>query len=796
MPVERPHLLFENAGRPRLFASKGAGGGGSDPRPVPDRAANAKRILQDLRAAVLEAQAAAEDEDLIDPEKLPLSVRATTPWGVAPTAPGRPEILSRIGFAKAARANLALAPRQMAHVSRAADRYTAYDPEAEDARKPQHFNFFESVPAIGVTTVEDLWASAAPVPAEGQEAAWEIWLKPERELRIRDLLARIGVRVREADVLDLQSARVLPVIAPRQAMDRLALSAAVAQLRPASGLTASLLNMPSAVQAAAVQAAAPRVTPANDGAPSVCLLDTGVHDHPLLAPSIRAKLVVGGTYTPHDYDGHGTKMAGLALFDNLPAVIRGGGAALAVALESVAIEPPPGLGGELSVPAARVRDAVREIETKRGSGGRVFCLAMNAPGDASDGVPSTLSIEIDQLAFNPSAVQAPRLFCVAAGNLPHAPHHAGYQVANEAHGIQTPAQAWNALTVGACTELEADLAPQSPLAPQGDLSPWSRTAVSWSSDARPPSKPDVMFEGGNHPFDPTTLDVGVHADLLMLTTSHDPAELLCLTGQTSAATAAAAGFCARIQAEYPRFWPETVRGLLVHAAEHTEAMRQRVAHVPAKDGRRKAALLQRFGYGRTDRARALENARNTLTLVHQGHLEPFRLSDDKKRCVLGQMSVHSLGWPIETLVDLGAEEAELRVTLSYFIEPNGGEALLGNFDRYASHNLDFVVQAPNESEDQMAARINKLVAAEKAKRGKSQWEFGSSHRGRGGLKHDRWKGRADRLAEMGAVAVFPRGGWWQQDLERAGDRVRYALIASIRTREEEVYAPIPISVVI
>jgi len=67
--------------------------------------------------------------------------------------------------------------------------------------------------------------------------------------------------------------------------------------------------------------------------------------------------------------------------------------------------------------------------------------------------------------------------------------------------VQDPAQAWNALTVGALTEL--DTVPTDPtytgwevVAPAGELSPHSRTSLLFGE--RPwPIKPDIVMEGGN-----------------------------------------------------------------------------------------------------------------------------------------------------------------------------------------------------------------------------------------------------------------------------------------------------------
>ena len=70
---------------------------------------------------------------------------------------------------------------------------------------------------------------------------------------------------------------------------------------------------------------------------------------------------------------------------------------------------------------------------------------------------------------------------------------------NDVESVDDPAQAWNALTVGAFTEkvdiIDPAFAGYTPIAPAGELSPRSRTSVAW--DRQWPVKPDVVFEGGN-----------------------------------------------------------------------------------------------------------------------------------------------------------------------------------------------------------------------------------------------------------------------------------------------------------
>ena len=85
--------------------------------------------------------------------------------------------------------------------------------------------------------------------------------------------------------------------------------------------------------------------------------------------------------------------------------------------------------------------------------------------------------------------------------------------------IESPAQAWNSICIGAFTNLAQlpDTVNGMPLAPSGDLSPSSRTA-SWSSHW--PLKPDVVLEGGNWVIDEFLPPLG-HESLSLLSTHRD-----------------------------------------------------------------------------------------------------------------------------------------------------------------------------------------------------------------------------------------------------------------------------------
>ena len=92
-------------------------------------------------------------------------------------------------------------------------------------------------------------------------------------------------------------------------------------------------------------------------------------------------------------------------------------------------------------------------ETERPERPRVFCLAVTN-ADRSGIRPTTWSSAIDQEAAGVTEIgeRAPRrLFVVSAGNAPN-PIEVEQIVDGDAHEIEDPAQAWNAITVGGYTD--------------------------------------------------------------------------------------------------------------------------------------------------------------------------------------------------------------------------------------------------------------------------------------------------------------------------------------------------------
>jgi len=220
-------------------------------------------------------------------------------------------------------------------------------------------------------------------------------------------------------------------------------------------------------------------------------------------------------------------------------------------LESIRILPPA--GGPANDPelyGAITGEAIARAEIQAPRRRRAVAMAVTSTSPAR-GRPSSWPAAVDQLCFEEGGQ---RLIILSAGNIHVDLRPADYLVRNDVESVDDPAQAWNALTVGACTEkvdiTDAAFAGYAPIAPAGELSPRSRTSVAW--DRQWPVKPDVVFEGGNPAHDGVAPGEAID-DLQLLTTYHRPEHRHFTTiGDTSAAAALAAKMAGSILAARPQ----------------------------------------------------------------------------------------------------------------------------------------------------------------------------------------------------------------------------------------------------
>lgn len=681
-------------------------------------------------------------------------------------------------------------------------------PVATQADKParrKHANMIDRIESVRLADLKALWTDDITLfPEENDAVWWEVWLRDdggqeyERFWEFCETVdATLGeVRVSFADRV------VVPVYA-RAAQLAIAMDVLgdLAELRQPHLLAAAVAELPPADQGTLTRSLLDRLDPPHDDAPAVCILDTGVNrGHPLLSGSLRADDC--HAYEPgwghHDDHGHGTAMAGLALFGDLSVALTGTAPVrLEHRLESVKIvsrgnPKPMTQWGPVTAEGTSRPEAVAPHRPR--------CFSLQVTGNpCPDGRPTLWSATMDAVAIGRPVDSAElgllhvgdadperrRLLVVSAGNIqdPAADHIPLCDLSP----TMDPAHAWNVLTVGSYTE-KVDISSAkhrhlTAISKRGELSPSSSTSVSvpvvW------PNKPDVVFEGGNMAVDADgTIQYEV-ADLELITTNHDlPEGLLTTTGETSAATAQVARMAAILMARYPLLWPETIRALIVHSAEWTTAMRSHLAKKPSSKTVR-GALLRRYGFGVPDLARASRSANDAITLIVQGHIRPF--VEGK----LNEIHFHTLPWPAAVLRDLPGV-ARLKVTLSYFIDPYPARRGWEKQHQYASHGLRFEIKSPEETAIEFQKRLNKLARDEGEKatsKSQGKWFFGRTARDRGSIHSDfTEKTTAAELAEQNVIAVFPVAGSWKEDAKRDRSRagVPYSLVISIETNEEDV----------
>lgn len=663
---------------------------------------------------------------------------------------------------------------------------------------PKNKNLLESISDIRLAVLASLWTDEPTLlPPPGQTAWWEVWLRGEGEEFRQKFAGAVqgdGVEVGETILTFPERTVVLARASREQMATSVEVLDSIAELRLAKVTPHEFLKLNAQELGEWARELAARTTPPGADSPAVCLLDTGVNaGHPLLAMAVSDGncQTVNAEWGIDDHHGHGTQMAGLSLYGDLTEVLASRGpVVLQNRLESVKILPPTGANPpELygAITAQAVARAEVEAPTRR----RAICMAVTADG-RDRGQPSSWSAELDKLATGYDDDER-RLILVSAGNTDPARRHE-YPASNYTEGIQDPGQAWNALTVGACTNkvtIKEEEARRGwkPVAPAGALSPSSSTALIW--ERKWAHKPDIVLEGGNLGLEPFNGKALTMDSLSLLTTSANFAppesEALVSMCETSASAAQAARMAAIVQAQYPEFWPETVRALLVHSARWTPAMR---------NGRRtqqeKLNLLRTYGHGVPNLKHALWSASDALTLIVEDEIQPFDRGDMK------EYKLYPLPWPRAELLGLHGTDASLRVTLSYFVEPNPARRGWRDRHRYASHALRYEVIRATESEELFRQRINKAEREDEGDRSRERdtedWFLGPDLREHGSIHSDTWSKSAAELATRNKIAVFPVVGWWREQLKlgRSDRKARFSLVVSIETPPTgvDIYAPV------
>ncbi|MBN1961617.1 MAG: S8 family serine peptidase [Deltaproteobacteria bacterium] len=270
---------------------------------------------------------------------------------------------------------------------------------------------------------------------------------------------------------------------------------------------------------------------------------------------------------------------------------------------------------------------------------------------------------------------------------------------------------------------------------------------------------------------------------------------------TSAATASASRLGAMLLARYPDYWPKTHRGLIVHSARWLPNMVGNINLHNFGSSQEVESLLRIYGFGEPHQPRLFGSGESGVTMIIQDMLNPYDINSKPGDAKLGHFNLHKLPWPNKVFDNHPDIECKLKVTLSYFINPNPGTRCWDRSEkyRYASHLLRFNFKRATESDDVFRNALEKRITDEENDTFETRppsdqkWALDPKLRGKAGsLVQDIWKGSPADLREMTQVAVYPAKGWFatrsfpsDHEFHNCHQRlVRYSLIISIDTAQD------------
>ena len=700
--------------------------------------------------------------------------------------------------------------------------------DKEGSKSPRNADLLTNIERIGVAALEGLWTEPESLPTEDEPLWWELWISraPRAERKDRSWVDLFEETTQSLKLevnrfrLRLPDHEIVLTRARRSdlegSLDLLNTLTEVRMVRPCS---IDLSELPGPEQNEWIAEAQERIRFPSPNAPAVCLLDTGVNRaHPLLANLLAEddmETVIpqfGTADHSNPRNAHGTSMAGMAAYDDLRnLMLSSESGEQEHRLESVKLihegdeHDHKGDEDDSQNYGAATREGVARPEVSNPQRKRVYCLALTQAGFPAEGQPSSWSAAIDGSVAGTGEEGSPkRVFFVGAGNHRDFLNYR-YLKTNKDSAVENPAQAWNGIAVGAMTrrceitEEDDESRHSRAVATFEGLSPFSRTSVPWN--VHWPINPDIVMEGGNLAKNQSG-DYMERESLEPISTASNfqTGRPLCNMNATSAATASAARLGAMLVERFPDYWPETHRGLMVHAARWRAPMLGAIdPHRPSNSGAVQK-LLRLYGYGEPDQARLFGSGESGTTMIIQDQIQPYDPESKPGKANLGYFNLHSLPWPKDVFDQHRDIELSLRVTLSYFIDPNPGSRCWDRSQkyRYASHLLRFSFKRPTEDDEAFRRSLEKRVEEEEGaidSRTPSdpRWALGPQLRGKSGsLVQDIWKGSPAELAEMGKVAVYPAKGWFatrsfpkDHEFHNCHQKtVRYSLIVSIDAEQD------------
>ena len=421
-PRNRRHILLSTPPEAEGFTSRRTGRPRTFVRPA-DRVQHAQGLTEALTGAGQEATARRVAEGVLPPARPGILIQFEAPSGVdlkleslennraGIELRGVRRTAAAAGDEYVETATVFVPEGSVAHFLK---RFQQYATEDTKAGVPKNRDLVDRISAIQLATLRALWTDDADdFPPDDIPMWWEVWLRrdegvPGAEIQRLEAFAAthnlvLGFRRLAFDDRSVCLARATAV----QLSASVDVLSDLAELRKAKTGSAFFVDLTPVEQAGWADDLLGRlIHPAAD-APAVCVLDTGVtREHPLITPGLAEEdaTAVDAAWGSHDNGGgngqagHGTEMAGLALYGELgPLLASADPVTLRHRLESVKILPPVG-ANDPDLYGAITAQATSRPEIQAPFRRRVFSMAVTAPADGERGQPTSWSAAIDALA--------------------------------------------------------------------------------------------------------------------------------------------------------------------------------------------------------------------------------------------------------------------------------------------------------------------------------------------------------------------------------------------------------------
>ncbi|PJZ46161.1 S8 family peptidase [Leptospira brenneri] len=292
---------------------------------------------------------------------------------------------------------------------------------------PSNNELIANIEKIKLSALENFWSDSKPFPEDLEQKIFlEAWLRVGDNRnsiinRFREQAEKPGIFVSEKPLKFPETTVFLIRSSMNQLKHSILLLDCISEIRIFKDTPASFLEMDSIEEEEWGKNFIERVSRDDNHKDfAVCVLDTGInYSHPLLDQSISQSDT--DTYNPNwgksDHAGHGTEMAGLALYGDLyPLLISNDPIELNHSLESVKVLPPNGNNPE-NLYGFITQECVARAELLAIERKRVFNLAVTSRESTNQkGEPTSWSATIDNLAFGNVEEKAPKRLFLMVGS--------------------------------------------------------------------------------------------------------------------------------------------------------------------------------------------------------------------------------------------------------------------------------------------------------------------------------------------------------------------------------------------